>query len=154
MTQQHKTIFSEIFQFFYGIFFGIIFRIFFRNFFRNLFRKFFPKFFQKILLNFLLIFYMKFFPKFFPEFFWLKFENHHFWPKFEKIINLCQNLTNHQFLVSLVIIGYYLSRHMLLCHLQDRICLLCRVICCCVIDTTIDTLVNCERERNLEYLYI
>ena len=30
--------------------------------------------------------------------------------------------------------------HMLLCRFQDRICLLCRVICCCVIDTTIDTL--------------
>ena len=53
MTQQHKTIFSEIFQFFYRIFL---------EFFLELFSKKFSEIFSEI-------FFLNFFPKFFSEIF-------------------------------------------------------------------------------------
>ena len=69
-------------------------------------------------------------------------KNHQFLPKFQKIINFGRNLKNHQFW-QMAFVANIDSRlcHMLLCHLLDTICLLCRVVCCCVIDATIDTLV-------------
>ena len=187
MTQQHKTIFSEIFQFFTGIFsrnfsleffpqifprkfFPKIFLKIFQKFFRKIFPKIFPRFFRKFFPISFLKFFRKFFPKifqkilprFFGKFFWYIFRK--FFGKFFRnffhfnlkiiinFINLCQNLKNHQFLLKFEKSSFFGKPfdnwllpvqtfcHMLLCRLQDRICLLCRVICCCVIDTTIDTL--------------
>ena len=131
------SIFSQIFSKFFCEIFTEIFTEIFSKIFCEIFTEIFSKIFSESLSeNFSEFFSRIFLAEIWKSSFLAKiWKNHQFLLKFEK-----SSFFGHPCDNWLLPIQTYC--HMLLCRLQDRICLLCRVICCCVIDTTIDTLMR------------